>query len=83
MLVTKGSAPGSRPGKSGGAHCGRAGAKSKLNDDDADLGSTGPMLAPGTNLLIAGSKKGIVYLFDTAKLGHMTAHAEGVLQRFK
>jgi outer membrane protein assembly factor BamB len=52
----------------------------QLNDRDVDLGSTGPMLAPGTNLLIAGSKKGIVYLFDTAKLGHMTANAEGVLQ---
>jgi outer membrane protein assembly factor BamB len=52
----------------------------QLNDDDADLGSTGPMLVPGTNLLIAGSKKGVVYLFDTTKLGHMTAKAEGVLQ---
>ena len=52
----------------------------QLNDHDADLGSTGPMLVPGTNLLIAGSKNGIVYLFDTAKLGHMTPTAEGVLQ---
>jgi hypothetical protein len=52
----------------------------QLNDHDADLGSTGPMLVPGTSLLIAGSKNGIVYLFDTAKLGHMTANAEGVLQ---
>jgi len=52
----------------------------QLNDRDADLGSTGPMLVPGTSLLIAGSKKGIVYLFDTTKLGHMTANAEGVLQ---
>lgn len=52
----------------------------KLNDHDADLGSTGPMLVPGTSLLIAGSKNGIVYVFDTAKLGHMTATAEGVLE---
>lgn len=52
----------------------------QLNDRDADLGSTGPMLVPGTSLLIAGSKEGIVYLFDTSKLGHMTANAEGVLQ---
>jgi outer membrane protein assembly factor BamB len=52
----------------------------QLNASDADLGSTGPMLVPGTNLLIAGSKKGIVYLFDKAKLGHMTPNAEGVLQ---
>lgn len=52
----------------------------ELNRRDADLGSTGPMLVPGTNLLIAGSKKGIVYVFDTAKLGHMTPSADGVLQ---
>ena len=52
----------------------------QLNNHDADLGSTGPMLVPGTSLLIAGSKNGIVYVFDTAKLGHMTAKAEGVLQ---
>lgn len=51
-----------------------------LNDRDADLGSTGPMLVPGTNFLIAGSKKGIVYVFDTSKLGHMTANDDGVLQ---
>lgn len=52
----------------------------QLNDDDADLGSTGPVLVPGTSLLIAGSKKGIVYLFDTSKLGHMAANAEGAVQ---
>ncbi len=55
----------------------------QLNDRDADLGSTGPMLAPGSGLLIAGSKKGILYLFDIAKLGHMTPTAEGVLQTFE
>jgi hypothetical protein len=52
----------------------------QLNDRDTDFGSTGPMLVPGTNLLIAGCKKGIMYLFDTGHLGHMTANADGVLQ---
>lgn len=51
-----------------------------LNARDADLGSTGPLLVPGTNLLVAGSKKGIIYLFDTRKLGHMTPDDSGVLQ---
>ena len=51
-----------------------------LNDRDADLGSTGPMLIPGTNFLIAGSKKGILYVFDSKKLGHMTENGDGVLQ---
>jgi hypothetical protein len=51
-----------------------------LNARDADLGSTGPLLIPGTNLLVAGSKKGIIYLFDTRKLGHLTPDDSGVLQ---
>jgi hypothetical protein len=52
----------------------------QLNDRDADLGSSGPMLVPGTNFLIAGSKKGIVYVLDTGKLGHMTPEGDAVLQ---
>ena len=51
-----------------------------LNARDADLGSTGPLLIPGTNLLVAGSKKGILYLFDTRKLGHLTPDDSGALQ---
>jgi hypothetical protein len=51
-----------------------------LNDRDADLGATGPILIPGTNFLIAGSKKGILYVFDTHRLGHMTPDDSGVLQ---
>ncbi len=54
-----------------------------LNARDADFGSTGPMLIPGTNLLVAGSKKGIFYLFDTRKLGHLTPDDAGVLQSFE
>ena len=54
-----------------------------LNARDADLGSTGPMLVPGTNLLVAGSKKGIVYLFDTRKLGRLTPDDSGPLQSFE
>jgi len=51
-----------------------------LNARDADLGSTGPMLIPGTNFLIGGSKKGYIYLFDTRKLGRLTPDDSGVLQ---
>jgi outer membrane protein assembly factor BamB len=38
------------------------------NSEDADLGSTGPLLLPGRQALIAG-KTGDVYLLDTADLG--------------
>jgi len=54
-----------------------------LNARDADLGSTGPMLVPGTTLLVAGSKKGVIYLFDTRNLGHLTPNDAGVLQSFE
>jgi outer membrane protein assembly factor BamB len=51
-----------------------------LNDRDADLGSTGPILIPGTHILICGSKKGILYLLNTEKLGKMTPTDAGVMQ---
>jgi hypothetical protein len=51
-----------------------------LNARDADIGSTGALLIPGTNLLLCGSKKGIFYLLDTKNLGHMTPDDKGVLQ---
>ncbi len=51
-----------------------------LDDRDADLGSTGPLLIPGTHLIVAGNKKGILYLLDTGKLGHMTKDDAGLLQ---
>lgn len=54
-----------------------------LNARDADLGSTGPMLIPGTNFLVGGSKKGYLYLFDTRKLGRLTPDDSGVLQKIE
>jgi outer membrane protein assembly factor BamB len=53
-----------------------------LNERDSDLGSTGPLLVPGTHILICGSKKSLVYLLDTDKLGHLTPDDTGVLQAF-
>lgn len=40
-----------------------------LNRDDADLGSSGPVLLPGTHLLVAGGKEGRIYLLDRDDLG--------------
>jgi outer membrane protein assembly factor BamB len=39
-----------------------------LNKDDIDLGSAGPMLLPGTNLLVGGGKQSVFYLFDRDSL---------------
>ena len=38
---------------------------------DLDLGLNGPILVPGTNLLIAGGKTGMVYLVNRLFLGHL------------
>jgi hypothetical protein len=46
---------------------------------DLDLGSAGPLLAPGTapgsDLLIGGGKDGNIYLVDTTAMGHFRAPA--------
>jgi hypothetical protein len=42
-----------------------------LSDDDFDLGSLGPVLVPGSNLLIGGDKAGNLYLADRTNLGHL------------
>jgi hypothetical protein len=42
-----------------------------LNQRDIDLGSTGPLLIPGTNLLLCGDKRGELFLLDTGKLSHL------------
>jgi uncharacterized protein (TIGR03437 family) len=44
-----------------------------LNDDDDDLGSSGVLLVPGTNLMITGGKQGYLYLLNTSDLGHINA----------
>jgi hypothetical protein len=51
-----------------------------LNARDADLGSTGPLLIPGTNILIGGNKSGVIFLLDLNKLGHMTPNDDAILQ---
>jgi hypothetical protein len=41
-----------------------------LNSNDWDLGSSGLLLIPGTNLVAGGGKEGKLYLLNTASLGH-------------
>jgi hypothetical protein len=40
-----------------------------LNDYDIDLGSGGPILLPGTDLIAGGGKEGILFVTNTKKLG--------------
>ncbi len=41
-----------------------------LKNADEDLGSSGPILIPGTDLIVGGGKRSIFYLMQTSSLGH-------------
>lgn len=43
-----------------------------LDNADTDIGSSGPLLIPGTSLLVAGGKNGILYVVNTTgdSMGH-------------
>jgi hypothetical protein len=43
-----------------------------LNGIDFDLGSSGPVLIPGANLIFGGGKDGRLYLLSTARMGKHT-----------
>ncbi len=38
---------------------------SSLNNNDLDFSSSGPLLIPGTTLLVTGGKDGVIYVFDS------------------
>jgi hypothetical protein len=44
-----------------------------LDMNDLDLGVSGPMVLPGTDFLLGGSKVGILYLLNVNKMGHLVA----------
>ncbi|MGA2588873.1 MAG: hypothetical protein ABSH32_03065 [Bryobacteraceae bacterium] len=52
-------------------------------DEDADFGANGPILVPGTNLLIAGGKAGLIALVDSTNMGHELTNNTGAVQTFQ
>lgn len=54
-----------------------------LNAGDTDLGASGVLGIPGTNLIVGGGKEGKLYLINTANMGHYNAGADPVLQEFQ
>ena len=55
-----------------------------MNNNDLDMGSSGPMLIPGTNLLIGGAKNGWLYLIQQGNLGHYQAKDDSqIVQSFQ
>ena len=53
-----------------------------LQAGDVDLGSSGPLLIPGTNLLVHGGKESILYVLNTASLGHEKSGNNQIIQSF-
>jgi hypothetical protein len=57
--------------------------QSMLDGTDQDLGSTGPLLIPGTHLLLQVGKTGVLYLLDQQDLGHWQPDSDGqIVQSF-
>ena len=57
--------------------------ESFLGDNNIDLGSSGPMLLPGTSLLVSGSKDGTAYLLDTTNMGGFNSTFNNDLEEFQ
>jgi regulation of enolase protein 1 (concanavalin A-like superfamily) len=51
-----------------------------LNANDLDVGSGGPLLIPGTNLLVGGGKSGTLYVLDRTTLGGFDPNTDHVVQ---
>jgi hypothetical protein len=56
---------------------------SAMDAGDLDLTSSGPMLVPGTGLLVGGGKTGVMYVLNTSNLGKNTANDTGAIQKIQ
>ena len=53
-----------------------------LNADNTDIGAGGPMLMPGTTLLVGIGKDGIFRVVNTTNMGHFNSSADNDVQEF-
>ena len=53
-----------------GAYRAATGQSIDLNVCDLDLGSSGPVHVPGTNIIVGGGKQGMLYNIDTGDMAH-------------
>ena len=55
-----------------------------LSANDTDMGASGPLLVPGTNLLLGGGKNGWLYLTHQDNLGHYQSASDSqITQSFQ
>src|SRR5262249_8703488 len=52
-----------------------------MDNYDADLSGAGPLLVPGTSLLVGGGKYAVLYVLNTGVLGKYTANDSGAVQK--
>lgn len=52
----------------------------ELNDSDSDL-TAGPVVIPGTKLVLGSGKAGVIYLLDRTNMGHMATNDVQIVQR--
>lgn len=55
----------------------------QLDAGDLDLGSAGPVLVPGTNLMVGASKLGMVYVVDRTRMGGLWDGKTQTVQSFR
>jgi hypothetical protein len=53
-----------------------------LDAVDEDLGSSGPLMIPGTTTLIGAGKEGAIYLVNSGKMGHEVPNNTQIIQTF-
>jgi hypothetical protein len=56
---------------------------SVLFQNDLDVGSSGPILLPNSNLLMGGGKQGVIDLLDSQNMGHLETSGNQPLQEFQ
>ena len=54
-----------------------------LNAADADLGSSGVLIVPGTNYIVGGGKQSLMYVLNKANLGRYTPGSDNIHQEFQ
>ncbi len=54
-----------------------------LNSADADLGSGGALLIPGTTDLVGGGKQGLLYVVNTTNMGGLDTSGDRVVQEWQ
>ena len=54
-----------------------------LNQQDLDVGGTGPLLIPGTQLLVTGGKQGFFYVVDREHMGGSSPNDGQIVQKIK